>query len=31
MLPMILKRVASGGSLAWMHDHHIDWDEKVAA
>ena len=31
MLPVILKRVASGGSLAWMHDHHIDWDEKVAA
>ena len=31
MLPVILKRVARGGSLAWMHDHHIDWDEKVAA
>jgi FAD-dependent urate hydroxylase len=31
MLPVILKRVAGGGSLAWMHDHHIDWDEKVAA
>jgi len=30
MLPMILKRVAGGGSLAWMHDHHIDWDEEVA-
>ena len=31
MLPVILKRVAGGGSLAWMHDHHIEWDEKVAA
>jgi 2-polyprenyl-6-methoxyphenol hydroxylase-like FAD-dependent oxidoreductase len=31
MLPMILRRVAHGGSLAWMHDYHIDWDEKVAA
>ena len=31
MMPMILKRVARGGSLAWMHDYHIDWDEKVAA
>ncbi len=31
MMPMILKRVAGGGSLAWMHDYHIDWDEKVAA
>ncbi len=31
MLPVILKRVASGGSLAWMHDYHIDWDEKVTA
>jgi FAD-dependent urate hydroxylase len=30
MLPVILKRVAGGGSLAWMH-HHIDWDKKVAA
>src|ERR687889_739506 len=28
MMPMILKRVANGGSLAWMHDYHIDWDEK---
>jgi hypothetical protein len=27
---MILKRVANGGSLAWMHDYHIDWDTKVA-
>src|ERR671917_720696 len=32
MLPVILKRVASGGrSLAWMYDYHIDWDEKVAS
>jgi FAD-dependent urate hydroxylase len=31
MLPVLLERVAGGGSLAWMHDHHIDWDEKVAA
>jgi FAD-dependent urate hydroxylase len=33
MLPVILKRVASSGerSLAWVYDHHIDWDEKVAA
>ena len=30
MMPMILKRVANGGSLAWMHDYHIDWDTKVA-
>ena len=30
MMPLILKRVASGGSLAWMHDYHIAWDEKVA-
>jgi FAD-dependent urate hydroxylase len=31
MMPVILlKRVANGGSLAWMHDYHIDWDEKVA-
>ncbi|MBA2535790.1 MAG: FAD-dependent monooxygenase [Rubrobacter sp.] len=30
MMPMILKRVSNGGSLAWMHDYHIAWDEKVA-
>jgi FAD-dependent urate hydroxylase len=30
MMPVILKRVANGGSLAWMHDYHIDWDAKVA-
>ena len=30
MMPMILKRVANGGSLAWMHDYSIVWDEKVA-
>jgi FAD-dependent urate hydroxylase len=30
MMPMILKRVA-GGSLSWMHDYRIDWDEEVAA
>jgi FAD-dependent urate hydroxylase len=30
MMPAILKRVANGGSLAWMHDYHIDWDTKVA-
>jgi FAD-dependent urate hydroxylase len=30
MMPAILKRVANGGSLAWMHDYHIDWDAKVA-
>jgi FAD-dependent urate hydroxylase len=30
MMPAILKRVADGGSLAWMHDYHIAWDEKVA-
>ena len=30
MMPMILKRVANAGSLAWMHDYHIDWNAKVA-
>jgi 2-polyprenyl-6-methoxyphenol hydroxylase-like FAD-dependent oxidoreductase len=30
MMPLILKRVASGESLAWMHDYHIEWDAKVA-
>jgi FAD-dependent urate hydroxylase len=30
MMPLVLKRVASGESLAWMHDYHIAWDEKVA-
>ena len=30
MMPTILKRVANGGSLTWMHDYHIDWDTKVA-
>jgi FAD-dependent urate hydroxylase len=30
MMPMVLKRVANGGSLAWIHDYHIDWHEKVA-
>ena len=30
MLPILLKRVASNKSLAWMHDYHIDWDAKVA-
>ena len=29
MMPLILKRVAGGGSLG-MHDYHIAWDEKVA-
>jgi FAD-dependent urate hydroxylase len=33
MLPVILKRAARSGerSLAWVHNYHIDWDEKVAA
>src|SRR5215213_6704769 len=30
MMPLILKRVASGESLAWMHDYQIAWDEQVA-
>lgn len=30
MLPVIFKRVANSGALAWMYDHHIVWDEKVA-
>ena len=30
MMPTILKRVANGGSLTWMHDYHIDWDTKLA-
>jgi FAD-dependent urate hydroxylase len=30
MMPLILKRVARGESLAWMHDYHIDWEAKVA-
>jgi FAD-dependent urate hydroxylase len=30
MMPVILRH-AAGGSLAWMHDYHIDWDEEVAA
>jgi FAD-dependent urate hydroxylase len=30
MMPLVLKRVASGESLAWMHDYHIAWDEQVA-
>ena len=30
IMPTILRRVANGGSLAWMHDYHIDWNEKVA-
>jgi FAD-dependent urate hydroxylase len=30
MMPLILKRVAGGESLAWMHDYHIAWDDKVA-
>jgi 2-polyprenyl-6-methoxyphenol hydroxylase-like FAD-dependent oxidoreductase len=30
MMPLILKRVARGESLAWMHDYHIEWDAKVA-
>ena len=30
MMPMILKHVANGGSLAWMHDYKIEWNDKVA-
>ena len=30
MMPIILKRLANAGSLAWMHDYHIDWGMKVA-
>ena len=30
IMPTILRRVANGGSLAWMHDYHIDWNEKGA-
>ena len=30
MMPLILKRVARGESLVWMHDYHIEWDAKVA-
>lgn len=30
MMPMILKRIANGGSFAWVHDYHIDWSAKVA-
>ena len=33
MMPVFLKRAAGSGqrSLAWVHDYHVDWDEKVAA
>jgi 2-polyprenyl-6-methoxyphenol hydroxylase-like FAD-dependent oxidoreductase len=30
MMRLILKRVARGEYLAWMHDYHIEWDEQVA-
>src|SRR5215216_3318551 len=30
MMPFVLKRVANGESLAWMHDYHIEWQEKLA-
>jgi FAD-dependent urate hydroxylase len=30
MMPAILKRVANGKALAWMHDYNIAWDERVA-
>jgi FAD-dependent urate hydroxylase len=30
MLPVILKRLANGRSLGWVHDYHIDWEAKVA-
>jgi hypothetical protein len=33
MMPVFLRRAAGRGgqSTAWMHDHHIAWDKKVAA
>jgi 2-polyprenyl-6-methoxyphenol hydroxylase-like FAD-dependent oxidoreductase len=33
MMPVFLRRAAGRGdrSMPWMHDHHISWDEKVAA
>ena len=30
MMPVFLKRLANSGSLGWMYDHHITWDERVA-
>jgi hypothetical protein len=30
MMPLVLKRVGRGDSLAWMHDYQIVWDENVA-
>src|SRR5690606_36875651 len=33
MMPFFLRRVASSGSasLAWLHSHHIEWEEPAAA
>ncbi|MER7335121.1 MULTISPECIES: NAD(P)/FAD-dependent oxidoreductase [unclassified Micromonospora] len=32
-LPLFARRVArdGGASLAWLYDHHVDWDAKVVA
>jgi hypothetical protein len=32
-LPLFARRAArdGGASLAWLYDHHIDWDAKVVA
>ena len=30
MLPLVFRYLVTEKSLAWMYDHHIDWDSRVA-
>jgi 2-polyprenyl-6-methoxyphenol hydroxylase-like FAD-dependent oxidoreductase len=30
MLPFVFRHVVTAKSLAWMFEHHIDWDHPVA-
>jgi 2-polyprenyl-6-methoxyphenol hydroxylase-like FAD-dependent oxidoreductase len=31
MLPLMFRYVITDQSLAWMHEHHIDWDGQIVA
>jgi hypothetical protein len=31
MLPLVFRYVVTERSMAWMHEHHIDWNSQVVA
>jgi 2-polyprenyl-6-methoxyphenol hydroxylase-like FAD-dependent oxidoreductase len=31
MLPLVFRHVVTEKSVAWMHEHHVDWNDPIAA